>query len=159
VPEAYSGIFGAGLPPQSKYFQGLLYRYPFILASGLPIGALALGIAQGAVETVVELAQAKQPVGTPSPLRDHALFHVRLAEAVALVRSARAWLYATVQQTWEVMRTRAEVTFAERADVLLAAANATQSAATAVDIVYTAAGATANSRLGGLSGLNGLCWH
>jgi len=146
VPEAYSGIFGAGLPPQSKYFQGLLYRYPFILASGLPIGALALGIAQGAVETVVELAQAKQPVGTPSPLRDHALFHVRLAEAVASVCSARAWLYAAVQQTWEAMRTRAEVTFAERADMLLAAANATRSAAAAVDIVYTAAGATANYR-------------
>jgi putative intracellular protease/amidase len=44
------------------------------------------------------------------------------------------------------MRSRAEVTFAERADMLLAAANATRSAAAAVDIVYTAAGATANYR-------------
>jgi alkylation response protein AidB-like acyl-CoA dehydrogenase len=146
VPEAYTGIFGAGLPPQGQHFQGLLYRYPFILASALPIGALALGIAQGAVETVVELVQAKQPVGTSTLLREHALFHVRLAEAVALVRSARAWLYAAVQQTWEAMRTRAEVTVAERADVLLAGANATRSAAAAVDIVYTAAGATADYR-------------
>ena len=146
VPEAYSGICSAGLPSQSKHFQGLLYRYPFILASGLSLGALALGIAQGAVEMVVELAQAKQPVGSTSLLRDHSLFQVRLAEAVALVRSARAWLYATVQQTWESMRARAEVTFDERADVLLAAAHATRSAATAVDLVYTAAGATANYR-------------
>jgi alkylation response protein AidB-like acyl-CoA dehydrogenase len=146
VPEAYSGLFAAGLPPQSQHFQGLLYRYPFILASALPIGALALGIAQGAVEQAVELAQAKEPVGTSSRLGDHALFHVRLAEAVALVRSARAWLYASVQQTWEAMRSQAEVTVDERADVLLAAANATRSAATAVDIVYTAAGATANYR-------------
>jgi alkylation response protein AidB-like acyl-CoA dehydrogenase len=146
VPEAYSGIFGAGPPPDSTHFQGLLYRYPFILASALPIGALALGIAQGAVETVMELAQTKQPVGATTLLREHALFHVRLAEAVALVRSARAWLYAAVQQTWEAMRTRAEVTVAERADVLLAGANATRSAAAAVDLVYTAAGATANYR-------------
>jgi Acyl-CoA dehydrogenase, C-terminal domain len=51
-----------------------------------------------------------------------------------------------VQQTWDAMRSRAEVTIAERADVLLAASNATRSAATAVDIVYTAAGATANYR-------------
>ena len=87
-----------------------------------------------------------EPVGTLSRLGDHALFHVRLAEAVALVRSARAWLYAAVQQTWDAMRRRAEVTIAERADVLLAASNATRSAATAVDIVYTAAGATANYR-------------
>jgi alkylation response protein AidB-like acyl-CoA dehydrogenase len=146
VPEAYSGIFGAGPPPHSTHFQGLLYRYPFILASALPIGALALGIAQGAVETIVELAQIKQPTGTTTLLREHTLFHVRLAEAVALVRAARAWLYAAVQQTWEAMRTRGEVLMAERADVLLASANATRSAAAAVDLVYTAAGATANYR-------------
>jgi alkylation response protein AidB-like acyl-CoA dehydrogenase len=88
----------------------------------------------------------RDPAGTTTLLREHALFHSRLAEAVALVRSARAWLYAAVQQTWEAMRTRAEVTVAERADVLLAGANATRSAAAAVDIVYTAAGATANYR-------------
>jgi alkylation response protein AidB-like acyl-CoA dehydrogenase len=123
-----------------------LYRYPFLLASALPIGALALGIAQGAVETVLELAQTKQLAGTTTLLREHALFHVRLAEAVALVRAARAWLYTAVQQTWEAMRTRAEVTVAERADVLLASTHATRSAAAAVDIVYAAAGATANYR-------------
>src|SRR4029434_4947187 len=44
------------------------------------------------------------------------------------------------------MQTRGEVTVAERADVLLASANATRSAATAVDLVYTVAGATANYR-------------
>jgi alkylation response protein AidB-like acyl-CoA dehydrogenase len=146
VPEAYTGVFGAGPPPHSTHFQGLLYHYPFILASALPIGALALGIAQGAVETVMELAQTKQPAGATTLLREHALFHVRLAEAVALVRSARAWLYTAVQQTWEAMRTRGEVSMAERADVLLASANATRSAAAAVDLVYTAAGATANYR-------------
>src|SRR5262249_60845902 len=105
---------GPGLPPQGMHFQGLLYRYPFILASAVPSGALALGIAQGAVETVMELAQTKQPAGATTLLREHALFHVRLAEAVALVRAARAWLYAAVQQTWEAMRTRGEVTVTER---------------------------------------------
>jgi alkylation response protein AidB-like acyl-CoA dehydrogenase len=94
----------------------------------------------------MELAQTKQPAGATTLLREHALFHVRLAEAVALVRAARAWLYAAVQQTWEAMRTRGEVTVTERADMLLASAHATRSAATAVDLVYTAAGATANSR-------------
>jgi indole-3-acetate monooxygenase len=146
VPEAYTGIFGAGPLPHSTHFQGLLYRYPFILASALPLGALALGIAQGAVETVLALAQTKQPAGATTLLREHALFHSRLAEAVALVRAAWAWLYAAVQQTWEAMGTRGEVTVAERADVLLASAHATRSAAAAVDLVYTTAGATANSR-------------
>jgi alkylation response protein AidB-like acyl-CoA dehydrogenase len=146
VPEIYTGMFGAGPPSHSTHFQGLLYRYPFILASALPLGALALGIAHGAVETVMEVAQVKQPVGSTTLLRDQALFHVRLAEAVALVRAARAWLYATVQQSWEAMRTCGEVTVAERGEVLLAAAHATRSAAAAVDLVYTAAGAAANAR-------------
>ena len=146
VPEEYTGLFASGMPPQSKHFQGLLYRYPFFLASALPLGALALGIAQGAIETCLELARTKQPAGTTTPLREQPLFHVRLAEAVALVRSARAWLYAAVQQTWEAMQTTGEISCAERADVLLAGANATRSAAAAVDIVYTASGGTANYR-------------
>jgi alkylation response protein AidB-like acyl-CoA dehydrogenase len=146
VPEPYTGIFASGMPPQGKHFQGLLYRYPFFPASALPLGAITLGIAQGAVETCLELAQTKQPSGTTTLLREQPLFHVRLAEAVALVRSARAWLYAAVQQTWEAMQTTGEVSFADRADVLLAGANATRSAAAAVDIVYTAAGGTANYR-------------
>lgn len=41
---------------------------------------------------------------------------------------------------------RGQVSLAERTDLLLAAANATRSAAAAVDIVFTAAGATANYR-------------
>jgi alkylation response protein AidB-like acyl-CoA dehydrogenase len=146
VPEAYTGLFASGMPPQSKHFQGPLYRYPFFPASALPIGAVALGVAQGAVETCLELAQTKQPAGTTTLLREHPVFHVRMAEAVALVRSARAWLYTAVQHTWETMRTTGEVSFAERADVLLAGANATRSAAAAVDMAYTAAGATANYR-------------
>jgi alkylation response protein AidB-like acyl-CoA dehydrogenase len=146
VPAAYTGLFGAGPLPHSTHFQGPLYHYPFILASALPLGALALGIAHGAVDTVMAVAQTTQPVGTTTLLREQALFHVRLAEAVALVRAARAWLYAAVQQSWEAMRTRGEVTVAERGDVLLAAAHATRSAAAAVDLVYTAAGASANAR-------------
>jgi alkylation response protein AidB-like acyl-CoA dehydrogenase len=146
VPEGFTCVFGPGMTPQSTYYQSLLYRYPLYVSFALPIGAVALGIAQGAVDTGLELAQAKRPAGTTALLQERAMFQVRLAEAVALVRSARAWLHATVQQAWETVQARGEVSFAARADILLAAANATRSAASAVDIVYTAAGATANYR-------------
>lgn len=146
VPEAYTCQFGPGLTPQGKHFQGPLYRYPlYATASGL-VGAMALGIAQGAVDTCLELAQSKRPAGTTELLRDRPLFHVRLAEAVALVRAARVWLHASVQQVGEALLARGQVSFAERADLLLAATNATRSAAAAVDIVYTVAGGTANYR-------------
>jgi alkylation response protein AidB-like acyl-CoA dehydrogenase len=63
------------------------------------------------------------------------------------VRSSHAWLHNTaVRQSWEAMLARGQVSFEERADLLLATANTTRSAASAVDIVYTAAGATANYR-------------
>lgn len=146
VSEDYTWQFGPGVTPQSKYFQGPLYRYPLYAAAAGAIGAVALGIAQGAVDEGLELAQSKRPAGTAEVLRDRPLFQVRLAEAVALVRSARAWLHTAVQQTWETVLAGEQVTFEERADLLLAAANATRSAASAVDIVYTAAGGTANYR-------------
>lgn len=146
VPEEYACPFGPGVMPQSKHFQGLLYRYPFYAAGGLSIGAVALGIAQGALDACIELAHSKRPIGTTELLRDRPPFQVRLAEAVALVRSARAWLHTAVQQTWEGLLARGQVTFEERADLLLAGANATRSAAAAVDSVYTVAGGTANYR-------------
>lgn len=146
VPEAYSWQFGTGNKPQGKHFQGPLYRYPFYVTVGLPLGAVALGIAQGAVDACMELAQSKRSAGSTELLRDRPPFQVRLAEAVALVRSARAWLHTAVQQTWEASLACGQVSFEQRADLLLAAANATRSAASAVDMVYTAAGATANYR-------------
>jgi len=65
---------------------------------------------------------------------------------VALVGSARAWLHTAVQQAWESTVSRETASFAERADLLLAAVNATRSAAEAVQLVYTVAGGTANYR-------------
>jgi alkylation response protein AidB-like acyl-CoA dehydrogenase len=146
VPQEYSCAFGPGMTPHSTYYQGPLYRYPLYGLFALPISAVALGIAQGAIDTCVDLAQTQHPAGTTAVLRERPMFHFRLAEAMALVRSARAWLHASVQQVWEALQARGQVAFEARADLLLAAANATRSAAAAVDIVYTAAGATANYR-------------
>lgn len=146
VPEAYTCAFGLGMTPRNAYYQGMLYRYPLYAIFALPIGAVALGIAQGAIDACLELAQTQRPGGSTSLLRERPLFHLRLAEAVALVRSARAWLHAAVQQLWEAMHARGQVSHEERADILLAAANATRSAAAAVDLLYTAAGAAANYR-------------
>jgi len=52
-------------------------------------------------------------------LRERPMFQTRMAEAVARVRSARAWLYASVSQSWESLRDQEQVSLAERADLLL----------------------------------------
>jgi indole-3-acetate monooxygenase len=146
VPSAYTCPFKPGMTPEGTRYQSPVYRYVLYASFALPIGAVALGIAQGALDACLELAQSKKPGVGPDMLRDRPLFQVRIAEATALVGSARAWLHTTVQQTWQSHLAHGQVTFAERADLLLAAANATRSAAAAVDILYTAAGASANYR-------------
>jgi alkylation response protein AidB-like acyl-CoA dehydrogenase len=144
VPEEYSHRLGPGMP-RGKHFQSPLYTtYPLISAFAFPMGAVALGIAQGAIDAVMELAQTKKPAGQSDTLRDRTVFHFQLADAVALVESARAWLYASVEQVWEVAMTGRPATREERGRLVLAAANATRSAAKATDIAYTAAGGTAN---------------
>jgi indole-3-acetate monooxygenase len=145
VPAEHTFYFGPGMVPRGRHFLGPLYRYPVYASAIAPIGALALGIAQGAIDAGIEFAQSKY-VGPTELLREKPMLQIRLAEAVALVRAARAWLYNGVQQTWETQLAGGQITFDERADLLLSAANATRSAAAAVDIVYTAAGPTANHR-------------
>src|SRR5262249_57602619 len=123
-------------------------RFPFVGIFRLPVSAVALGIAQGAVEACMALAQSKRaiqgPIARMGVLRDHPLFQARLAEAVALVGSARAWLHTAVQQAWESTVSNGTATFAERADLLLAAVHATRSAAEAVQLVYTLPGRPSN---------------
>ena len=67
-------------------------------------------------------------------LRDQPFFQARIAEAVALVRSARAWLHTAVQQAWASTLTSGTASVAERADLVLAAVHATRSAAEAVQL-------------------------
>jgi alkylation response protein AidB-like acyl-CoA dehydrogenase len=146
VPEGYTCAFGVGMTPCSSYYQSPLYHYPLYVLFALPISAVALGIAQGAIDALMEGTQEKAAGDPATVLGDRPLLPLRLSEAVALVHSARAWLHACVQQVWDVMEEHGQVGFEERAQMLLAAANATRSAASAVDIVYTVAGARANYR-------------
>jgi indole-3-acetate monooxygenase len=139
VPAAYTWRFGPGMP-RGPHYQGPLYRFPLVGLFRLPVSAVALGIAQGAIEACLALAPTKRATFGPGVLRDQPFFQARIAEAVALVRAARAWLHTAVQQAWTSTLTSGTASVAERADLVLAAAHATRSAAEAVQLVYTIAG-------------------
>jgi alkylation response protein AidB-like acyl-CoA dehydrogenase len=55
VPEAYTWRFGPGMP-RGLHYQGPLYQFPFVGLFRLPVSAVALGIAQGALEAGLALA-------------------------------------------------------------------------------------------------------
>ena len=145
VPEAYTWRFAPGIP-RGKHYAGPLYQFPLVALFRLPVSAVALGIAQGAVDAWLALASSKRAVIAPGVLRDQPLVQARIAEVVALVDSSRAWLHAAIQRAWETTLRGESVSITGRAELLLAAVNATRRAAEAVQLVYGVAGGSANYR-------------
>src|SRR6201984_1868901 len=108
------------IPPFSRVIPGL--------------GAMALGIARTAIETFSEIAGAKTPERTTQMLRDNHSAQVRVSQAESLVRSARLFLFDTLERLWSPLIAQGEVTMEVRAPVRLAEA---------VDLLYLGAGASA----------------
>lgn len=146
VPYADAAVFG--VPAQkNRYFQGPLYGLPFMTLFGLPIAAVALGIAQHAIDGTMELAAKKVPAGsTQVPLRERPLFHLQLSESEALVNSARAWLHRQVGEQYQLAAEGKPVDLAHRNQTHLAASNAVRASARAVELMFLAGGGTANYR-------------
>jgi alkylation response protein AidB-like acyl-CoA dehydrogenase len=116
------------LPPFSRVIPGL--------------GAMALGIARTAIETFKDIAGAKTPERTTQMLRDNHGAQVRLSQAESLVRSARLFLFDSLERLWRTLLVTGEVSWEARAEVRLAASHAVGSAVQAVDLLYMGAGAS-----------------
>jgi indole-3-acetate monooxygenase len=137
VPEerSFAFPFGAPLPP------GPLYRWialPFISIASVP-----LGIARSAITEFVRLAETKTMRGTNVRLRDAPTVQVEVAKAEALWGSSRAYLYETAAEVWRILLAGQEPSAQQRARLRLAITHAVASAVQAVDLMYSAAGATA----------------
>ena len=117
------------IPPFSRVIPGL--------------GAMALGIARTAIDTLTEIAVEKTPQRTTQTLRENHGAQVRVSQAESLVRSARLFLFDSLDRLWSAVIAGREITMAARAQVRLAASHAVSSAVQAVDLLYVAAGASA----------------
>jgi alkylation response protein AidB-like acyl-CoA dehydrogenase len=137
VPAAFgSGFFDPYVLPEPRY------RIPAFSRVIPGLGAMALGIARTAIETLKEIAGAKTPARTTRMLRDTPDAQARVSEAEALVRSARLFLFDSVQQLWTTLLATGKVTIEARAHARLAASHAVASAVGAVDLMYVAGGAS-----------------
>jgi alkylation response protein AidB-like acyl-CoA dehydrogenase len=147
VEDAHCIPLGTG--EKNRHYDGPLYRLPFFTLFAWPMAAVALGIAQHAIDAALDLAASKVPAGGPPggpPLRERALFHLQLGEAVSAVRAARAWLHQSVGDVWKMAQVGAEIGLPARVDLAAAASNATQSSRRAVELMYLAGGGTSNYR-------------
>jgi alkylation response protein AidB-like acyl-CoA dehydrogenase len=136
VPSAYgSGFFDPHVLPDRRY------RIPAFCRVIPGLGGMALGIARTAIETFAEIAGAKTPERTTRMLKNNHGAQVRMSQAEALVRSARLFLFDSLEQLWSTLLATGEVTMEARAQVRLAASHAVSNAVQAVDLLYIGAGA------------------
>ena len=137
VPAAFgSGFFDPYVLPEPRY------RVPAFCRVIPGLGAMALGIARTAIETLKEIAGSKTPARTTQMLRDTPDAQVRVSQAEALVQSARLFLFDSLDQVWTRLLATGEVTMEARARARLAASHAVNSAVQAVDLMYVAGGAS-----------------
>jgi alkylation response protein AidB-like acyl-CoA dehydrogenase len=136
VPEERSLTFATASP----YHDGPLYGCRYFLFAH---AAHALGVARAAIDALVELASRKAFGRTGTLLRDRPLVQLQIAQAEALVRSARAWTWEIARELWEDACAGREVSAQQRALARLAITNAVVKSAEAVDLMYSAAGGSA----------------
>ncbi len=138
VPRARAVSLATGVPREPSP----LYRFPVFGCLAICIAAVSLGIARRAIEELVELAGGKVPTGSRKRLADRGYVQIQVAQAEAAERSARAFLVATVAETYDEAARDGEISLHRRALLRLAACHAVQSAKQAVDAMYEAGGGT-----------------
>ena len=127
-------------PPSER---GPLYRMPPVAMFATFIAAVQLGIARHAIDAFVELATTKIPTMSQIVLADRVTAQASLGRATALVSSARGYLENALQSLWDRVQAGHAPTLGDRGDLWLASAHAGHTAHAAIDMLYTAAGATA----------------
>lgn len=118
------------------------YRVPSWTREIPGCGAIALGIARAALDALIELAGAKKPERSAQTLAEDRSAQGRFAQAEALVRSTRLFLYDTVARPWDDALAGREITAQARAEVRLATTHAVNSAVQAVDLAFLTGGAS-----------------
>lgn len=137
VPPGRWVSFGAGRPE----VDAPLYRFSFLGALAVGVAAVTLGLAARAVDELIELG-AKVPDASRRTLAERPAVQAELARADAAVRSARAFVTETVSQCWESAE-HGPIGDEHKRLLRLAANNAVERSAAAVDLCYHAGGGTA----------------
>ncbi|MGF6643181.1 acyl-CoA dehydrogenase family protein [Paraburkholderia sp. GAS82] len=122
---------------------GALYGLPFITMFALGITAVSLGIARGSIDALVELAQHKVAAGAQGPLREQASVQAAVAQAETAFRSARGFLFESVQDLWDRRVSGQPDDMKQRALVRMASCNVVDMGKEVAMRMFEAAGGSA----------------
>jgi alkylation response protein AidB-like acyl-CoA dehydrogenase len=96
VPKDHAFIRGGPLTPEGTFF-----RYPTLALATQVLAVTGIGVAQAAINTVLDSAAGRvSSTGAPN-LGDRPHAQMEMAKADARLRSARLFFYDSVEQAWE----------------------------------------------------------
>lgn len=121
---------------------GALYKFPFFGFLALSIASTSLGIARAAIDELKAMAAKKTPFGMMSTLSTRATAQLATVDAEVLLDSSRAFLRAAAEDLWRVAQSGEVPSVAQRLRLRMAATSAAVNCASAVDLMYTAGGAS-----------------
>lgn len=119
-----------------------IVRVPVPALLAMSIASVAIGIARGAIDDIVDVAAGKVPLLAVAPLATNPRFQYELAVADTDVRAASSLLAETAELAWATAVGGDPPTITQRGAIRSAAAWAVARAVTAVDAAYRAGGGT-----------------
>ncbi|NKC00196.1 MAG: hypothetical protein GKR90_17160 [Pseudomonadales bacterium] len=123
----------------TKWHTEPIYQFPHFGLLSIPCGAIALGMAQAAIDELIALAQEKTPTGSRRTLAMRATLHRDIAIHDVALRAARELLYQTIDNAWQSAQTQKEV-LEERRKLRTANIHAVTTSLDVIDRLYTVAG-------------------
>ena len=141
VPARFASVDLVSLP---ALYDNPVYRIPVPLRLAYNKAAVSIGVARGALDAFVELANTKTPMLSTTLLRDRPVAHYRMGEGEATLRSARAFLFEAMGQVEDELRNGAEAPSAKVTQIArLACTHAANASMHVVDSVHNAGGTSA----------------
>lgn len=121
-----------------------VYRIPVPLRLAYNKAAVAIGVARGALDAFVDLANTKTPMLTSVLLRDRPGAHLRMGEGEASLRAARAFLFEAMGEVENELYSGREAPSAKATQIArLACTHAANASMNVVDSVHNAGGTSA----------------
>lgn len=130
-----------------------LYRFSFLGALSLSVAAVGLGLAQRAVDEIVQIAQSKRPFGQGKPLAQRPIAQEKIGQIRGNFLAAQSLFYQTIRDAEEEVQTQACSTNT-KATIRLAACHTITLAVQVVRDAYELAGGSAIWQTGKLEELH-----
>ena len=142
MPEKFANVELISFPAQ---YDNPAFRVPTPLRLAYNKAAIAIGVARGALDAFVDLANNKVPMLSPSKLKDRPIAQYKLAQSEAKYRAAYAYLMDAFHDVEEELLAGAELPGPETTqNARLACIYAGDSCMEIVDVIQNAAGTSAS---------------